>query len=401
MTSPRHSSSASSAAPPAAPRRRVAREVVAVAAVWTLVGVLAACQNGLSRVYEGGEVRWGPLILVQLIDWYTCALFTPLLVLMVRRWPPERTGWWRASAIYVPLVCVMVVGKYAVYLRVRGAISPTPPPSLRDMMARNFFFEFMALGSVLGMVLALHYYRSVRARERREAELEGLLADARLHALTGQLRPHFLFNALHGVSTLMHRDVDAADEMLSELSALLRTTLDRDGVQEVPLAEELATARHYVEIMRARFGDRLAVEEEVDAGARDALVPHFVLQPLVENAIEHGIARDPGAGRIWIRARADGGTCTITVADDGPGPAGGSEAAVREGVGLSNTRRRLSELYGPAATLTLRAGEGRGTDVTLRIPYRAAPDGSLNGGVSHGVDGVGGEVPAGSSAESA
>jgi two-component system, LytTR family, sensor kinase len=356
----------------APPPRRIAREVLAIVAAWTLVGVLAAVQNGLSRVYANEAVRWGPLILVQLLDWYTCALFTPLLLLMVRRWPPERTGWWRATAIYTPLVAAMAVGKYAVYLRLRGAISSEQPPSLVDMLARSFFFEFITLASVLGMILALHYYRSVRARERREAELEGLLADARLQALSGQLRPHFLFNALHGVSTLMHRDVDAADEMLSELSALLRTTLDHDGVQEVPLDEELATARHYVEIMRARFGDRLAVAEEVDARARDALVPHFVLQPLVENAIEHGIARDPGAGRIWIRARADGGSCTLVVADDGPGPAGGSEAAVREGVGLSNTRRRLAALYGPAATLTLCPGEARGTEVIVRIPFRAA-----------------------------
>jgi two-component system, LytTR family, sensor kinase len=390
MSFARHPPTASTA-PPATPTRRVGREALIVAAVWTLVGLLAACQEGLSQAYAGEEVRWGRLLLTYLADWYTCALFTPLLVLMVRRWPPERIGWGRALALYAGPVAAMVPVKYVLYRPLRRAVTGEESWSLGRMLAGGFFFEFLALASVLGMVLALHYYRSVRARERREAELEGLLADARLHALTGQLRPHFLFNALHGVSTLMHRDVDAADEMLSELSALLRTTLDRDGVQEVPLAEELATVRHYVEIMRARFGDRLAVEEEVDAGARDALVPHFVLQPLVENAIEHGIARDPGAGRIWIRARADGGTCTITVADDGPGPAGGSEAAVREGVGLSNTRRRLSELYGPAATLTLRAGEGRGTDVTLRIPFRAAPDG--NGLASHGVNGVSGVVP--------
>jgi LytS/YehU family sensor histidine kinase len=220
--------------------------------------------------------------------------------------------------------------------------------------------------------LALHYYRSVRERERRAAELEALLADARLHALTGQLRPHFLFNALHGVSTLMHRDVEAADEMLAELGALLRATLDREGVQEVPLHEELATARHYVEIVRARFGDRLVVEEEIDPDAREALVPHLVLQPLVENAVEHGIARDPGAGRIWIRARRENGSCTLTVTDDGPGLEGGSEAAVREGVGLSNTRRRLSQLYGPEATVTLRARGGRGADVVIRLPFRPA-----------------------------
>ncbi|HEX9936821.1 MAG TPA: histidine kinase [Longimicrobium sp.] len=358
------------AAPAAAPSHSAVREWLAVAAVWTLVGILAACQTGLAHVYAGEPVQWGRLIVSYLADWYTCALFTPVIVWMVRRWPPERLGWWRSVAAYAPSLAAMVVLKYVVYLPLRGAITAGPVPTLAQQLAGGFFFEYIALASVLGMALALHYYRSVRARERQAAELEALLARAQLHALAGQLRPHFLFNALHGVSTLMHRDVDAADEMLSELSALLRSTLERDGVHEVPLHEEMATVRHYVQIMRVRFGDRLTVAEEIDPSARDALVPPLMLQPLVENAVEHGIARDRGAGHIWIRARADGDGCTITVADDGPGLLGGSDAAVREGVGLSNTRRRLRQLYGDAATLTLQTVGGRGTDVTLRLPFR-------------------------------
>lgn len=360
------------AAPAAPPRHRAVREWLAVAAVWTLVGVLAACQTALAHVYAGEPVQLGRLIVIYLADWYTCAIFTPVIVWMVRRWPPERLGWWRSVAAYAPSLAVMVVAKYVVFLPLRGLITGGPVPTLAQQLAGGFFFEYIALASVLGMALALHYYRSVRARERQAAELEALLARAQLHALAGQLRPHFLFNALHGVSTLMHRDVDAADEMLSELSALLRSTLERDGVHEVPLHEEMATVRHYVQIMRVRFGDRLTVAEEIDPSARDALVPPLMLQPLVENAVEHGIARDRGAGHIWIRARANGDGCTITVADDGPGLLGGSDAAVREGVGLSNTRRRLRQLYGDAATLTLQTVGGRGTDVTLRLPFRTA-----------------------------
>jgi len=369
--------SASTDAPAAAQREPAeggARVVAAVAVVWTLVGLLAACQIGLGRLYEGEPANWPRLILGTLADWYTCAVFTPPIVWMVRRWPPEKLGWWRSAAAYSVPLAAMVVAKYAAYLPLRRMIWGGEARTLREQLVNGFFFEYLALASVLGMALALHYYRSVRARERQAAELETLLARAQLHALTGQLRPHFLFNALHGVSTLMHRDVDAADEMLSELSALLRSTLERDGVHEVPLDEELATVRHYVQIMRVRFGDRLTVTEEIEPRARDALVPPLMLQPLVENAVEHGIARDRRAGRIWIRASADGGRCTITVADDGPGLVGGSDAAVREGVGLSNTRRRLQQLYGGAATLTLRTTGERGTDVTIRLPFRTAAE---------------------------
>ena len=350
------------------------RDVLLVALAWTVVATLAALQNGLSRVYDGRPVHWGPLLLSFLADWYTCAVFTPVIVWMVRRWPPERVGWVGACTRYVGPLCAMVVAKFIALIPIHRAIPGSDDRTLAQLLADGFFYEFLALASVLGMALALHYYRSVRERERRAAELEALLSDARLHALTGQLRPHFLFNALHGVSTLMHRDVEAADEMLSELSALLRATLDREDVQEVPLHEELATARHYVEIMRVRFGDRLGVMEEIDPRARRALVPRLVLQPLVENAVEHGIARDPGAGRIWIRAEAEDGRCTLTVADDGPGLAGGSEAAVREGVGLSNTRRRLAQLYGTDATLSLAARREGGTEVVIRLPFRPSAD---------------------------
>jgi LytS/YehU family sensor histidine kinase len=235
------------------------------------------------------------------------------------------------------------------------------------ILARGFATEVIALSSVLAIIHGIEYYRRFRERELHAARLETELASARLEALAAQLQPHFLFNTLHGVSALMRRDVDAAEEMLTHLSDLLRRTLrPRDG-HEVTLAEELELLQHYLDIMKIRFADRLTVRLEIDADATHALVPHLVLQPVVENAIQHGIARKPGAGLIEIRARRDGESLEIVVRDDGEGHGGGDER-----IGLSNTRRRLRELYGDAQSLTLADVEDGGLRVTLRVPFRTA-----------------------------
>jgi LytS/YehU family sensor histidine kinase len=173
----------------------------------------------------------------------------------------------------------------------------------------------------------------------------------------------------------MHRDVEAADAMLARLGELLRHTLQEGDRHEVPLREELELLEHYLAIMRVRFQDRLTVVTEAAPETLDALVPHFVLQPLVENALQHGIARRPGAGRVEIRAERVGGELRLSVTDDGPGltARGGGHAFPREGVGLSNTRARLRQLYGDAQHLSLEPRKGgSGLRVTLVIPFRAA-----------------------------
>ena len=347
------------------------RFALLIAAVWTLLAVLSASQDVLNLMYRGEPVPWVRTFAVSFVDWYTCAAFTPLILWLVRRRPLASRAWLRRGVLYAAVTAAMVVLKYALYLPLRQLLAPRPDLTLAGLLADRFFFEFLAFASVIGIALAVEYYRGLREREVRASRLEARLARAQLDALRSQIRPHFLFNTMNAISTLMHRDAEAADEMLSLLCDLLRETLEADGVQEVPLSHELRVLDLYFDIMRLRFSDRLTVDVRVDPEVLDAPVPHFILQPLAENAVEHGIARDPAAGRIVVAAeRAEGGV-RITVTDDGRGLADGAPGERREGIGLSNTRERLRQLYGAAGTLRLH-GSGRGTQVELLLPAAGA-----------------------------
>lgn len=193
-----------------------------------------------------------------------------------------------------------------------------------------------------------------------------LLVQARLDALRGQLHPHFIFNTLNAAATLMHEDVDGADQMLSQLGDLLRTSLDRSA-PEVTLDEELAVAGRYLAIMGRRFSDRLTVRCVAEPGVGNAMVPTFFMQPLIENALEHGIARRPGPGNLDISARRCDGTLEVVVEDDGPGV---TLPAPTPGIRLSNTRARLEQLYGAAHALILETGPNGGARAVVRIPFR-------------------------------
>ena len=214
--------------------------------------------------------------------------------------------------------------------------------------------------------------REIRASRLRErtAQLEGQLSAAQLEALRMQLNPHFLFNTLHAISTLMARDVKGARTMISDLSGLLRRVLDGTDAPEVPLDDELDVLSHYFGIERTRFADRLEVSMNAEEGTRNALVPTLILQPLVENAIKHGIAPRGEGGRVEVVAQRLNGHLVVNVRDDGPGlPPGGP---TREGVGLKNTRDRLEKIYGEQASLTLSNRPEGGLDAEVRIPFHAA-----------------------------
>ncbi len=229
---------------------------------------------------------------------------------------------------------------------------------------------------VVSLVHTLSFYQRSEERERKALELEARLADAKLQALRMQLHPHFLFNTLNAIATLVHKDARAADEMITNLSELLRATLDTSE-QEIPLRRELDFLNRYLEIQQVRFGERLRVEKEIDAAALDALVPTLILQPLVENAIRHGIEPNPAAGVVTIRARLnENGALHLTVRDSGSGSKPHDKAS--SGIGLANTRGRLLELYGNRARLMLNSDAEGGFAVELEIPFHEQTD--LNAG---------------------
>jgi signal transduction histidine kinase len=233
----------------------------------------------------------------------------------------------------------------------------------QELFFLNFDWEMMTYWAVIGLSHALDFHRESQERELTAAQLRTRLAEANLQALQRQLHPHFLFNTLNTISALMHRDTEAADAMLERLGDLLRLTLDRVGTQHVSLKDELDFLRKYLEIEKTRFGERLQVHIEVDLDTLDAAVPNLVLQPLVENALRHGIGPKIGGGRVDIIARREGQNLWLEVRDNGVGL---TSDAFHKGVGLTNTRSRLEHLYGDRYRFECHTPPGGGLLVTCR-----------------------------------
>jgi LytS/YehU family sensor histidine kinase len=340
--------------------------------VWTALALLSSAQsviflNSIDQTFE-----LGPIVLGRLADWYTCAIFTPAYFWLVRRFPIDRGHWTVSIPVHLVTTSVFVVLKYVMYLQIMTWIEPSRAGrSLADSLARSFIFVSIAFWCLLGVVHAIVFYEQFRDREIQAAELKAQLAASQLESLSAQLHPHFLFNTLQGISTLMHRDPRGADTMLTRLSDLLRRTLHRGERQEVRLAEEMELLSYYVGIMQVRFGDRLIFESHIDPSLHNALVPHFILQPLVENALQHGLTRRAGAGRVTVAGSRQGDSLVLRIRDDGSGPGAGPAEPITEGIGLSNTRRRLEGLYGAAAqSLSMVPSAGGGMLVELVVPWR-------------------------------
>jgi two-component system LytT family sensor kinase len=217
-------------------------------------------------------------------------------------------------------------------------------------------------------------YQQLRERERRTLELEARLMQSNLQALKTQLQPHFLFNTLNAIASLVRRKPDAAEDMIGSLSDFLRMTLDTAQEHEVPLRREIEFLDLYLEIQQARFGERLRIQKEIEPEALDASVPALILQPLVENSVRHGIEPRETGGTIFIRAQREETSLQFEIRDDGDGLKAGQIAALREGVGLSNTKARLQELYGEAHRFQITSNAEGGLTVTVAVPWRAVTE---------------------------
>jgi sensor histidine kinase YesM len=239
-------------------------------------------------------------------------------------------------------------------------------------LVATFFFNLLIYWVIASVAHAFDYYSKYRDRELRAAELEKRLAQARLKALQMQLNPHFLFNTLHAVSSLMRKNIEDADRMITQLSDLLRHALESTDAQEIPLEQELDFLKQYLEIEQTRFGDRLTVQLDIAPNTLGALVPNLMLQPLVENAIQHGIQPRAKPGKITLHARHADGSLQLQVRDNGAGLRAGEP--MREGVGLSNTRARLQQLYGRAHRFELFNAPDGGLVVDLAIPFHTATE---------------------------
>lgn len=309
------------------------------------------------------------------LTWYACLLSAPLLVWLSRRIPLGRHRRMRAALVHLTTIAALVMATtIAQYMLTYGAAPMRPP--LRMFLAVATPMNAVPLLAVVALVQTLESWRFARQSELDAARLGMQLAEARLDSLTSQLQPHFLFNSLQAISTLIHRDPAGADAMLDRLSEFLRDVLRRDARQEVPLREELAVLENYLDIARQRLGDRLMIEIDVTPEAREGLVPFFLLQPIVENALHHGVAARASGGTVAIHAERSGQVLCVEVTDDGPGLAARDDAPRRrgsgEGIGLSNTRERLRQLYGEACRLELAGRPEGGVRVTITLPYRVS-----------------------------
>ena len=350
----------------------------AVLGFWTLLGLV---ESALAYVRTQGtplQLGWGRALINNLPWWLLWAALSPPALALARRFPlTPRT--WRTTALVQLGAAVAFAGTH---ILVEGAIYyatwshhvfPSVQRQWKQFVTAYPPLELITYFGIAGTCYAIEFQRRFRETELRSTRLQLGLSEARLQALRSELNPHFLFNALNAVAGLVRRNEnEGAVRMLARIGELLSATLDYEGRPEIPLRDELKLLERYLEIERVRFGDRLTIEVVQDPRASAALVPSLMLQPLVENAVRHGISSRPGKARIELEMRREGDSLALAVRDTGDGL--DSAAAPKEGIGLSNTRARLRELYGPAASLVLENAPGGGACVRVSLPYREGAD---------------------------
>ena len=357
--------------------RVVRRDLLLGFIAWTVIQAFFYSQSYLNLATQvNPQVTWGRIWFRALVeDAATVAmwtLLTPVVLALARRFPVRRGVRARHLAVHAGAAMVIATGEILVDFWVATHTYVYGP-----FWPRHYWIslhnELFAYAGIAAAAHVMEMYRRYRERELHAAQLEGRLARAHLHALEMQLQPHFLFNTLNSISELIDHDPDAAETMVAQLGDLLRMTMSGDGRQEVPLSRELELVGAYLEIERTRYQDRLSVKKQVEPDVLDAMVPTLLLQPLVENAVRHGLSPRVEPGTVTLTARRVGDRLRLTVRDDGRGLP--PEGERRERVGVGNTRTRLRQAYGDAHRFELADAPGGGTQVLIEIPWRpASPD---------------------------
>ncbi len=353
---------------------------ILILCAWTIVGLLFTVREIVVASVHGGHVNWVIVGVIELVYWNVWAASTPLVVALAKRFPLTGQRFVSHIAIHTVTSFMMApLGSVTAYFLSRGLLGllfrMTDPGALRLLSTFTVsvlsmsFTGILTYWLVVGLYQSVHFYQAAMERQTIAAQLETQLSHAELENLKSQLHPHFLFNSLHTIGVLMQEDVEAASHLLVSLGDLLRMALERRE-NEITLRSELEFVGKYLEIEQTRFHDRLKVRMDVPPDLLGVYVPSLALQPLVENAIKHGISVDSAAGWLEIAAQRNNGRVSLRVRDDGPGLAPGSR--LRFGVGLTNVQSRLKQLYGEESSLELTGGDGRGCEAIITIPLRSS-----------------------------
>ena len=350
------------------------RRLALIFGVWTLVAIMNTQTAGFAYTRTGRVFDWKPFFFSNLFSCMLWAAFTPFLLALGRRFRIERGVWPVNLILHLAIALAFTMVNVFSWTLERPIIRPGLPPSTTPFLVEVSRQLVLDLGWYFIVVALAHaeYYATVSRQESlRRAQLQSQLDAARLDALQSQLRPHFLFNTLTTIAEQVYGDPAGADTMITRLSRLLRSSFVDPEVQEVTLRQELELLQCYLDIARVRFRERLTIDFDIHPNALDAFVPRFLLQPLAENALQHGIEPAESGGRLELRVRAHQETMTVELHDNGVGlPTG----ALKNGTGLRNTHQRLTHLYGDAARLEIASRPEGGTVVRVTLPFRREPD---------------------------
>lgn len=332
--------------------------------VWLIVALIFAAQLHLFASRAGGKMSWRDALIWEMPRWILWMLLAPLVARIARAYPVGKQQTARRIVFHLCCAVAFSLAHLLLFVLIFHGLRLMfgNQGSLLDTFTFAFTLDFHVGVAVYGLIVLL---RQSSDSEKRLSLLQSELMHAQLQALKMQLHPHFLFNTLNSISSYLRTDIEIADEMIGRLGDFLRLTLQTPGTQEIVLEKELDFLKRYLDIEQLRFQERLETRFEIDPAALPALVPNFILQPVVENAVRHGVSRRPGIAVIRIAARQQNGHLQITVHDNGPG----LPETLTEGIGISTTRNRLRQLYGDDAQFTLSNHPDGGALVTLGIPF--------------------------------